>query len=419
MFNLYFWAMALLAVAFPAWMLQLNRLNLKHMRSGCPKELEGLYTPEEQEKALAFQAHGNKFGAVSNVAHVGVKLAFLFFGVYGLLENLAARVPGGLMAQAAVMFAALYLWNLLLGLPFGYYFRFGLLRRHGFNRSTKKLFVADVLKNLPLGLLDALAEPVGTAFLLLAMERFFGLGKYFWVALWFFGCLVDLAMGYLWPILIAPIFNKYTPLPEGGLRERALALAEQTGVPFRNIYVMDSSKRHSLDNAYFTGVGNRRRCVLFDSLLEKYTTDEILAILAHEIGHYRQKRLRRLRYAIGWVLKALQYFLLSLFIQSDGIAQALGGAGASFCLGFAAMGLLWHPLEAWLQPLHIFIGRKMELDADRYAAACGFGEGMVSGLKKLYVKNLGNYNRHPLMGKWCVPHPTLVERVAFIEEAMK
>jgi len=419
MFNLYFAAMVLLAVAFPAWMRWLSHLDLKHMRSGCPESLKGLYTPEEQEKALAFKADGNKFGMVSTVVNVGVTLAFLFFGVYGLLEVLTARMPGGLMAQAAVFFAALYFWNLLSGLPFGYYYRFVFMQKHGFNRSTKKLFVVDVLKQLPLGLLEAVAEPVGTAFLLLAMERFFGLGKYFWVALWFFGCLVDLAMGYLWPVLIAPIFNKYTPLPEGELRERALALAEKTQVPFKNIYVVDSSKRHSMDNAYFTGVGNRRRCVLFDSLLEKYTTDEILGILAHEIGHYRQKRLRLLRYAIDWGLKALQYFLLSLFIQSGGIAQALGGAGASFCLGFAAMGLLWHPLAAWLRPLHIALGRKMEMDADRYTAVCGFGQAQISALKKLYVKNLGNYNRHPLMGKWCVPHPTLVERIECIEEAMR
>ncbi|MCL2300355.1 MAG: M48 family metallopeptidase [Firmicutes bacterium] len=418
MFNLYFWAMALLAVAWPAWMRWLSHLNLKHMRSGCPESLKGLYTPEEQEKALAFQAHGNKFGLVSTAVDVGVKLAFLFFGVYGLLEALTARVPGGLMARAAVFFAALYLWDELLGLPFGYYHSFVFLQRHGFNRSTKKLFVIDELKSLPLGLLMAVAEPVGSAFLLLAMERLFGLGKYFWIALWFFGCLVDLLMGYLWPVLIAPIFNKYTPLPEGELRDRALALARKTQVPFKNIYVVDSSKRHSLDNAYFTGLGRRRRCVLFDGLLEKYTDDEILAILSHEIGHYRQKRLRLLRYAMDWALKALQYFLLSLFIQSDGIAQALGGPEASFCLGFAALGLLWRPLEVWLAPLRVSLGRKMEMDADRYSVVCGYGSAQVSALKKLFVKNLGNYNRHPLMGKWCVPHPSLEERVAYLEGMM-
>jgi len=226
-----------------------------------------------------------------------------------------------------------------------------------------------------------------------------------------------LGVSYIYPIWIAPLFNKYTPLPEGELRERALALAKQTEVPFKEVYVMDSSKRHSMDNAYFTGVGNRRRCVLFDSLLEKYTHDEILAILAHEIGHYRQKRLRFFRYFIGFAEMGAGYFVLSMFIGSDKAAQALGGTGAAFCLGFAALQLLWRPLLQWLQPLHIFIGRKMELDADRYSAACGYGDGMISGLKKLYVKNLGNYNRHPLMGKWCIPHPTLEERIKFIEEA--
>ena len=178
MFNLYFFAMALLAIAFPAWMRWLSYLNLKHMRSGCPESLKGLYTPEEQGRALAFQADGNKFGMASSIVNVCLDLAFLFLGVYGLLEGLTAKVPGGLLAQAAVMFAALYFWNLLRGLPFGYYYRFGFLQKHGFNRSTKKLFVTDVLKSLPLGLLEALAEPVGAALLWLL------LGRHFWLALW-------------------------------------------------------------------------------------------------------------------------------------------------------------------------------------------------------------------------------------------
>ena len=415
MFNRYFGAMILLASAWAGWMLWLNCLNLKHMRSGCPQALKGLYTPEEQAKALTFQADANRFGAASSLTHLGIKLALLFLSAYGWLEGLTSRVPGGLMAQAAVFFAALYLWNELLGLPFGYYHSFVFLQKHGFNRSTKKLFVIDELKGFPLGLFMACAEPVGAAFLLLAMEKYLGLGKYFWVALWFFGCLVDLLMRYIYLVWIAPIFNKYTPLPQGELRERALALAEETGASFKNIYIEDSSKRHSLGNAYFTGIGKRRRCVLFDTLLEKFTTDEILAILAHEIGHYKQKRLRLLRYVIGFADKALQYFILSLFIQSDGIARALGGAEASFCLGFAALSLLWHPLMNWLLPLHVSIGRKMEYDADRCSAVCGFGDAQVSALKKLYRTNLGNYNKHPLWVKWRDPHPTLEERVAFIE----
>jgi len=409
MFNLYFGAMALLALALPAWMLHLNRLNLRHMRSSCPESLRGLYTPEEQQKALAFQADLNRLSAVSTAVHVGVRLALLFLGAYGWLAGLTARVPGGLIAQAAAMFTALHLWNVLLGLPFGYRLRFGLLQKYGFNRSTKKLFVADTLKNLLPGLLEYIWEPVfGAALFLL-------LGKYFWLALWGLGCALSLLASYLYPVLIQPLFNKYTPLPEGELRERAFALAEQTGVPLRNIFVEDSSKRSTMGNAFFVGLGRSRRCVLFDTLLDKCTDDEILGILAHEIGHYKQKRLRFLYYAADFLRNGAAFFVLALLVNSDAIARALGGAEAAFCLGYIALLRLWRPLTDWLRPLYVGIGRKMEYDADRHAAACRLGAANVSGLKKLYTTGLGNYNPHPLWVKWNDPHPTLAERVAFTE----
>ncbi|MDR2686145.1 MAG: M48 family metallopeptidase [Oscillospiraceae bacterium] len=409
MFNPYFAAMALLAVAMQAWMLRLNRLNLRHMRSGCPRELEGLYTPEEQEKALAFQADINKYRAAASIVNVCVPLALLFLGAYGWLAGLAARAPGGLVAQAAVMFTALYLWSQLLGLPFGYRLRFGLLHKYGFNRSTKKLFAADQLKNLIPGLLENVWEPVAAAAL------FLYLGEWFWLALWALSCALSLIASYLYPVLIQPMFNKYTPLPEGELRGRALALAKQTGVPLRNIFVEDSSKRSSMGNAYFVGLGKSRRCVLYDTLLDKCTDGEILGILAHEIGHYKQKRLRFLYYAADFLKNGLAYFVLSLLVGSEGAARALGGAGASFLLGLAALGLLWRPLANWLQPLFVSIGRKMEYDADRHAALCGLGGDNISGLKKLYTTGLGNYNPHPLWVKWNDPHPTLAERVRFTE----
>jgi len=409
MFNLYFLTMALLAAAMPAWMLCLNRLNLRHMRSGCPVELEGLYSPEEQEKALAFQADINKLRAVNAIAQAAVVLALLFLGAYGWLAALTAQIPGGLVAQAAVMFTALYLWQVLLGLPWNYRVQFGLLQKYGFNRSTKKLFIADQLKNLIPSLLENVWEPVAAAWMWTL------LGKYFWLALWALSCAFTLIAMYLYPVLIQPLFNKYTPLPEGGLRSKALALAEQTGVPLKNIFIEDSSKRSSMGNAFFAGLGHSRRCVLYDTLLEKCTDDEILGILAHEIGHYRQKRLRLLYYACYFAQNGLAYFVLSLLIGNGSIAQALGDTGASFCLGFAALGLLWRPLMSWLQPLFISIGRKMEYDADRYAAICGLGEANVSGLKKLYTTGLGNYNPHPLWVQWNDPHPTLAERVRFTE----
>jgi len=409
MFNLYFFAMALLAAAMPAWMLRLNRLNLRHMRSGCPKELEGLYTPEERTKALAFQADWNKLNAAGISAHAGAKLALLLLGAYGWLAALAAQVPGGLVAQTAVMFTALYLWQVLLGLPIGYHVRFGLLEKFGFNRSTKKLFVLDTLKSLPLGWLMDVWEQVFAAALLLL------LGRAFWLALWGFSCAFTLMGSYLYPVLIQPMFNKYTPLPEGELRNRALSLAEQTGVPLKNIFIEDSSKRSSMGNAFFAGLGKSRRCVLYDTLLEKCTDDEVLGVLAHEIGHYRQKRLRFLYYTADFAKTGIAYFVLSLLINNVNIALALGGTGASFCLGFAALGLLWRPLTNWLQPLFISIGRKMEYDADCYAAVCGLGAENVSALKKLYTTGLGNYNPHPLWVKWNDPHPTLAERVRFTE----
>ena len=413
--NPCFWAMILLPIAWGAWRQYLSHLDYKSMLSGAPAELEGLYDDEKQRKALAFGRDRYRFGTVASWFHYALPLPLLAFGVYGWLAGLAEVLPGKyqMLVQAVIVFAALHLFNTLLRIPFDYCSRFVLLERHGFNRSTKKLFWLDILKSLPFGLLDAIGEPLGGAVL------FMFLGKWFWPALWLGVFLIGKIMGPIHQRWIQPLFNKYTPLPEGELKARAKALAEECEVRFKNIYVMDSSKRSSMANAYFTGWGRWRRCVLFDVLLKDFTDDEVLAILAHEIGHYRQKGLRAL-YAVSMeALSILGYFMLSLMVTSDAIAQALGGTAASFCLGFIALNRLWRPLTAWLSPIWVSIGRRMEYDADAESVRRGFGPAQITALKKLYKNNLGNLNHHPLWVKWTDPHPTLLQRIQFMEKMEK
>lgn len=411
--NLCFWTMVLLAIAWPVWRQYLNHLDYKSTLSGPPKELEGLYDGEKQQKALAFKRDNYRFGTAGSWCHVALLLALLFTGFYGWLADLAARVPGGLLVQTPLVFAAQYLIQELIGVPFGYYHRFVLMERHGFNRSTKKLFWLDALKSLPLDLLGAVAEPLWAAALYLLFE-----GKWFWwPVMWITSYLGGLFINTIYPMWIAPLFNKFTPLPDGELKERAKALAASTGTRFKNIYVADTSKRHSMANAYFTGVGRWRRCVLFDVLLKDYTDDEILAILAHEIGHYKQKGLRLLNYTLDFLLAGLGYFVLAWLVGSDSIAQALGGGlAASFCLGFIALQRLWRPLQAWLTPMWVAIGRRMEYDADAESVRQGFGPAQIAALKRLYKNNLGSLNRHPLWVTWSDPHPTLLQRVQFMEK---
>jgi STE24 endopeptidase len=235
-------------------------------------------------------------------------------------------------------------------------------------------------------------------------------GEWFWLLAWSVVSGFSLLMSLFYSEWIVPLFNKQTPLEAGELRDAIESLAQKAGFELNNIYVMDGSKRSTKGNAYFTGWGKKKRIVLFDTLIKDLETDEITAVLAHEIGHYKKKHVVQSIF-LSLINTGITFFILSLFLGNSSLAEALGGGKASFHLGLIGFSFLFAPVSELTGLLFNFLSRRNEYQADQYAVRFGLGEALVSGLKKLSVKSLSNLNPHPLTVFCYYSHPTLLQRI--------
>jgi STE24 endopeptidase len=300
--------------------------------------------------------------------------------------------------------------NEVVDFPFDWYGTFTIEEKFGFNKSTPKLFLTDWLKNILLTVL------IGGLILLLLVYIYHYTGEWFWLLAWILVSGFSLLMSLFYSEWIVPLFNKQTPLEEGALRDAIESFAKKAGFELTNIYVMDGSKRSSKANAYFTGMGKKKRIVLFDTLIKELDTDEITAVLAHEIGHYKKKHIiySMVRAVIS---TGITFYILSLFLGNRPLAEALGSSVPSFHLGLIGFSLLFTPVSELSGLAFQVISRKNEYEADAYAAQFGLGKALISGLKKLSVKSLSNLNPHPLVVFWYYSHPTLLQRMERIESS--
>ncbi|NDV95433.1 M48 family peptidase [Dysgonomonas sp. 521] len=390
------------------WTQYLAYRNRKRMSPKIPAQLEGIYDKEEYEKQQAYQKVNSRFGLYTSLFSFVILLFVLCFGVFGWLDELLRQCISSEIPLALAFFGAIYIVNDIITLPFDYYGTFVIEERFGFNKSTKKTFWLDQLKGL---LLTAI---LGGAVLALVVWLYNTLGDYAWLYTWGAVTVFSLFMTLFYSNIIVPLFNKQTPLEEGELRDAIEAFAQKAGFAINNIYVMDASKRSTKANAYFTGLGAKKRIVLFDTLINDLDTDEIVAVLAHEIGHYKKKHtLQGMLISICYTGVIL--FLLSLFLGNQDIAVALGGKTASFHLGLIAFSVLFTPVSLVIGIFSSIHSRKNEYQADAYAAGFGLADSLINGLKKLSVKSLSNLNPDPLFVFFYYSHPTLLQRI----EAMK
>ncbi len=408
MATVLYWLVIAIVLAEFCWSVCLTLLNIKASRQPVPDLLKDLYDADRYRKQQAYAMTNRKFSLVSSLVSLLVTLGIFAFGGFAVFDAAARSVSGSPVVQALVFWGIFYLISWVISLPFDIYRTFVIEQRFGFNRSTPKLFAADAVKGLLVNVLILGAVLAACVWIYTLTPR------WFWLIAWGVVTLFSLFMQYFYSLLIVPLFNKQTPLPEGELRTAIEAFAARVGFRLDNIFVIDSSKRSSKSNAYFTGFGRRKRVVLYDTLMEQLSTDEIVGVLAHEIGHYKRHHII-LSSLEGFATNLLMFWLFSLFIGSGDLAAAAGCAAPSFHVNLAVFSLIYTPLNLLLDIVTNVISRRHERQADAFAAAHGCGPAEASALKKMSAKSLANLTPHPLVVFTEYSHPTLYERVKALQ----
>lgn len=394
--------------------LVLNELNLTYSRShGLVKEIPDLFRgkigDEEIKRSVGYTLAKHRFQRWAAVYGALATLLLLFGGVIPLMDRLA-QIPGQLMPSnlhaAGILFClGIGLVASFLNFPVDFYSTFVIEQRFGFNRTPLKLYMADKLKGLLLGIV------MGTPFLFGVLWLMGATGRFWWIWAFFFIFGFQMIMLILYPMLIAPLFNRFSPLGPGELLERISALAQRVGLKTSGIFTMDGSKRSAHSNAYFTGMGKAKRIVLFDTLLKQLNTEQLLAVLAHEMGHYKMKHIQRMLLLRGAFL-LLALFVLSLLVDYAPLFQAFGLKGTSPHTALVLFALMAGPLTFYLNPLFHHLSRKHEYEADRFAAEMSNnGRALGEALIELTVKNLSNLTPHPWYSAYHYSHPTTEERI--------
>ena len=404
MYNCYFYLIVGFFVASFAWTQILSYLNRKRMSPAIPDELKGIYPPEKYARQQEYQRANSRFSLISGGFSFVLMTVVLLFGLFGWFDNYLRAYTLHFLALPLIFFGILMIINEIISFPYEWYATFTIEERFGFNKSTRKLFIADWLKGIALSLL--LGGIILTAVLFIYHYTL----NEFWLYAWIVVSGFSLLMTFFYSEWIVPMFNKQTPLEQGELRDAIESFAREAGFRLTHIFVMDGSKRSTKANAYFTGFGKKKRIVLFDTLMNDLTTEEIVAVLAHEIGHYKKKHV-----VYSLLLSILStgaiFYILSLFLGNEHLAEALGGSEASFHLGIIGFAFLFTPISEVLGLAVNIYSRKNEYEADAFAAQFGLGEALVSALKKISIQSLDNLNPHPLAVFWYYSHPTLLQRI--------
>ncbi len=407
-----YWLVIGIVLAEYAWSTLLTLLNIKASHQPIPDLLSDIYDEERYRKQQDYAMTNRKFSLVSGAVSTLVTLGLFAFGGFAVFDAAARSVSASPVVQALVFWGIFYLISWLISLPFDIYRTFVIEQRYGFNRSTPKLFAADALKSLLLNVL------IMGAILALCVWIYTLAPRWFWLIAWGAVTLFSLFMQYFYSQLIVPLFNKQTPLPEGELRSAIEVFAARVGFQLDDIFVIDSSKRSSKSNAYFTGFGRRKRVVLYDTLMEQLSTEEIVGVLAHEIGHYKRHHIL-LSSLEGFATNLLMFWLFSLLIGSRALAAAAGCAAPSFHVNLAVFSLIYTPINIVLDIITNHASRRHERQADAFAAAGGMGPAEASALKKMSARSLANLTPHPLVVFIEYSHPTLYQRVLALQKPVQ
>jgi len=383
-------------------------LNLRALRSELPLEFEGVYDSEKYGKSQEYTRVNTRFGFVTGSFDLAVTLMFWFAGGFGYLDGIVRAWGLHEIWTGLLYIGILMLLKTILSLPFSVYATFVIEERFGFNRTTPATFVKDMLKGL------ALSVVIGGPLMAGILAFFQYAGPLAWLYCWIISVVFILVLQYVAPTWIMPLFNKFTPLEDGELKESIIRYADSVKFPLKGVFVMDGSKRSSKSNAFFTGFGKNKRIALFDTLIKSHTTGELVSVLAHEIGHYKKKHIVK-GMIISVAHTGVMFYLLSIFLTHTGLFEAFYVGQPSVYTGLIFFGMLFAPVEMILSIFMNIFSRKNEYEADRFAAETTGSPGpMAAALKKLSAHNLSNLTPHPFYVFLNYSHPTVLQRIRAI-----
>jgi STE24 endopeptidase len=373
-----------------------------------PEKLKGICDEEEYRKTQLYEKDNKWLSFWSSSYNLAIILIMIIAGGFASVDNIARSISSQSVAIALIFFGIIGFGSELLNMPFSWYDTFVIEKKHGFNTMTVRTFITDHIKSWFIALI------VGIPVLGLITWLYYKTGKGFWFYAWGLITLFSIIVNLFYSQWIVPLFNKQTPLVESSLRKKIEAFAQKTGFRLKNIYLIDGSKRSTKANAYFSGFGPKKRIVLFDTLIKEFSDEEIVAVLAHEIGHYKKKHVLR-GLILSVILTGLMLFLFSLIVDSPMLSRALGAETPSFHLGLIVFGILYSPLSLLIGLATNYLSRKNEFEADWFVRVNYEPKYLAEALKKLSVKNLSNMMPHPAYVFFHFSHPPLLSRLAKLE----
>ncbi|WP_139854962.1 M48 family metallopeptidase [Aequorivita sinensis] len=381
----------------------LDYLNAKHFGDKLPKELEDIFDEQEYQKSQRYKSERYKFGLLTSTISLIATLLFFFFDGFAYVDNLARSISNNEILIALVFFGIIMIASDILSTPFSYYSTFVIEEKYGFNKTTRKTFFLDKLKGWLMGAV------LGGIILGAIIWIYQTTGENFWLYAWGIITVFTVLMNLFYARFIVPLFNKQTPLEEGSLRLEIEKYASKVGFTLDKIFVIDGSKRSTKANAYFSGFGSEKRVTLYDTLINDLNEKEIVAVLAHEVGHYKRNHII-INLIVAILTTGFTLWLLSLFIGNPLLSEALNVSQPSFHIGLVAFGVLYSPISGITSLIMNYLSRKFEYQADDYAKNTFASEPLISGLKKLSKNSLSNLTPHPLYVFAHYSHPTLLQR---------
>lgn len=387
----------------------LDWLNIRQEPDHLPATLEQYLDQEKLKQTRSYQKANYKFGLIASAFTYLLTMIFIASGFFGLLDIWLQPFFDYPIALSLVYIGILFIGSDLLSLPFDYYHTFKIEEEYGFNNTTKKVFFMDKLKGY------AISIVIGGALLFGLLWLIHQVGQDFWWIFWIVAIVFMLGVNLFYTAWILPLFNKLYPLEEGDLKKEILCYAKSVDFSLDNIFVIDGSKRSSKANAFFSGFGKRKKVVLYDTLIEQHTPDELVAVLAHEIGHYKKRHIYY-NMVTGILQVGIMLFILSQVIYNENMSLALGGNQLAIHLNLIGFTMLFSPLSMLLGIGMNMMSRKHEFEADEFAKTTYAGEPLAEALKTLSVKTLSNIHPHPWYVFVHYSHPPLIERLERLEE---
>lgn len=382
----------------------LDYLNARKFNDPIPSELQDVFEEEEYLKSQSYKKENYRFGLVNDTFSTFTTILFIFFGGFNLVDKWVQTLSENSTVQGLLFFGVLMSAASLLSIPFSYYQTFVIEEKFGFNKSSKGTYFKDLLKNGVLSLI------LGGIILSLIFWFLSWAGTNFWLYAWGLLTILMLFINLFYTKLIVPLFNKQAPLEAGSLKNAIELYAQKVGFNLDNVFVIDGSKRSTKSNAYFSGFGKQKRVTLFDTLINDLNQEEIVAVLAHEVGHYKRNHII-INMIMSILVSGITLYILSLFVNTPELSLAIGVERTSFHAALIGFTLLYSPISTITSLVLNFLSRKFEFQADDYAKETYAASPLISSLKKLSKNNLGNLTPHPLYVFMNYSHPPLAERI--------